>query len=41
MNAYCAKTVAARHKAVKIAAIRYRIASGRVLIGTQQEASEQ
>jgi len=41
MNASCAKTVAACDKEVKIAAIRYRIASGCVLIGTQPEASEQ
>jgi hypothetical protein len=40
MNANCAKTVAACNEGVKIAAIRDRIASGCVVIGTQPEASE-
>ena len=41
MTASCARTVTARDKTVKIAGLRYRVASGRVLMGNQPEASEQ
>jgi hypothetical protein len=41
MSTFCARTVTARDKTVKIAGLRYRVASGRVLMGNQQEASEE
>jgi hypothetical protein len=41
MSAFRATTITARDKRVKIAALRYQVASGRVLMGNQQEASQE
>jgi hypothetical protein len=41
MNACGARTVTPRDKRVKIAGLRYRVASGCVLMGNQKETSEE